>query len=290
MGSAIEFRACGRLFGAHELALIHRAITQAEPRLRAEIARRVCAALDWHDVLGRAKLMSCRVALLRLHRAGLIELPAPRNGNGNGRALSREVALPEVQPLSGSVEALDALALEWVEGRERSALWNRLIERYHYLGYSPLPGAQARYLVHSEQGLLGAIGFGACAWRVAPRDVWIGWDAGARERHRSRVLNNARFLILPWVRVRNLASKLLSLTSARLLEDFPARYGVRPALLETFVEVGRFAGTCYRAANWTELGLTQGRGKCSRSRQAHLPLKAVHVYPLCRDFREQLCA
>jgi hypothetical protein len=250
----------------------------------------VCAALEWTDALGRPKLMSARVALLRLHRAGLIELPAPRNANGNGKPLSRVVTMPEQTPLAGSVEQLGELELEWVKGRERSALWNRLIERYHYLGYTPLPGAQVRYLVHGAHGVLGAIGFGAAAWKVAPRDEWIGWDETARERGLGQLLNNARFLILPWVEVKNLASKVLSLAARRVPGDFAAAYGIRPLLLETFVEVGRFAGTCYRAANWVEVGLTQGRGKCDRHNRATLPVKAVYLYPLRRDFRRVLCA
>ena len=290
MGAQPVFQACGMVFGSAEVALVRRLIAQAQPCTRAEIARRVCAALDWTDARGRAKLMSCRVALLRLHRAGVIALPAPTRRNGNGKALSREVALPEAQPLMGSVEQLGALELEWVCGRERSALWNRLIERYHYLGYTPLPGAQLRYLVHGAPGVLGAIGFAAAAWKVAARDRWIGWDARARERGLAQVLNNARFLVLPWVSVRNLASKVLALAARQVRVDFPRAYGIEPVLLETFVEVGRFAGTCYRAANWVELGRTTGRGKCDRHHRATRPVKAVYVQALRHDFRRRLGA
>ena len=290
MGTQAVFQACGMVFGAAEVALVRRLICEAEPCNRAEIARRVCAALDWTDARGRAKLMSARVALLRLHRAGVIALPAPTRGNGNAKGLSREVALPEARPITGSVEQLGALELERVSGRERSALWNRLIERYHYLGYTPLPGAQLRYLVHGAPGVLGAIGFGAAAWRVAARDRWIGWDARARERGLAQVLNNARFVLLPWVSVRNLASKVLALAARQLRVDFPRAYGIEPVLLETFVEVERFAGTCYRAANWVEIGRTTGRGKCDRHNRATLPVKAVYVQPLHPDFRRVLGA
>lgn len=290
MGTQPVFQACGMAFGAAEVALVRRLIGQAQPCNRAEIARRVCAALDWTDVRGRAKLMSCRVALLRLHRAGLVTLPAPTRGNGNAKGLSRQVALPEARAVTGSVEQLGALELEWVRGRERSALWNRLIERYHYLGYTPLPGAQLRYLVHGAPGVLGAIGFGAAAWKVAARDRWIGWDTPTRERGLARVLNNARFLLLPWVSVRNLASKVLALAARQVRADFPRAYGIEPVLLETFVEVGRFTGTCYRAANWLELGRTTGRGKCDRHNRATLPVKAVYVQALRADFRQVLGA
>jgi hypothetical protein len=280
---------CGRALSAADLETIRRVIGEADPPLRAEVARRVCDALGWCDTLGRPKLMSCRVGLLRLHRAGLIALPAARNGNGNGRGLMRPpAAWPAQRPLAGSAGQLAGLRLEPVADQAASRLWNGLIARWHYLGYRPLPGAQLRYLIEWEQGVLGALGFGAAAWKVAARDRWIGWGPAARETHLGRVLNNARFLILPWVQVKNLASKVLALAAARVAEDFAARYGERPVLLETFVETPRHHGTCYRAANWQYLGETQGRGKCDVTHQADLPRKAVYVYPLVADFRAAL--
>jgi hypothetical protein len=287
---AESVRVCGREFSGADIERVRKEIGEASPALRAEIARRVCEALDWTDALGRAKLMSARVALLRLHRAGWIELPPPRNGNGNGKGLSeRGSRWPEEgRSLAGSVRDLPGLAVEPVAGRDDSARWNVLIERYHYLGYTPLPGAQLRYLIRWQGGVLGALGFGAAAWNVAVRDRWIGWGREAREQHLARVLNNARFLLLPWVQVQNLASKVLALASRRIGADFEARYGIRPVLLETFVETGRFRGTCYRAANWLSLGETRGRGKCDRTHRARLPVKAVYVYPLERAFRPLL--
>ncbi len=184
--------------------------------------------------------------------------------------------------------ALSGLRLTPVTDKKTSRLWNGLIERYHYLGYTPLPGAQLRYLIESDAGLLGALGFGAAAWKVAARDRWIGWEASVREAHLGRVLNNARFLLLPWVQVRNLASRVLSLAARRIGADFEARYGIRPVLLESFVEVPRFRGTCYRAANWACLGQTTGRGKCDRTHRARLPVKDIYVYPLERGFRQRL--
>jgi hypothetical protein len=233
--------------------------------------------------------MSARVGLLRLHRAGIIELPAPTRENGNGRPLVHEPnEWPPECPLEGSVGGLSGLRLAPVADKAASRLWNGLIDRYHYLGYTPLPGAQLRYLIESDQGLLGALGFGAAAWKVAARDRWIGWDRAGREANLGRVLNNARFLLLPWVRVKNLASKILALSALQVAEDFAARYGERPVLLETFVEIPRFSGTCYRAANWRYLGETQGRGKCDVAHRAALPRKAVYVYPLAADFRRAL--
>jgi hypothetical protein len=277
------------VWSSTELQRVREQIERASPPLRAEIARRVCQDLHWSDALGRPKLMSCRVALLRMHRAGWIELPAPSKGNGNGKGLRRRrIEWPSTKAVTGSVSDLGQVDLVPVLERQSSALWNGLIDRYHYLGYSPLPGAQMRYLIGYSGGVLGAMGFGAAAWKVAARDEWIGWSASVRERHLARVLNQARFLILPWVRVRNLASRVLSLASRRIAGDFEVRYGIRPVLLESFVEVPRFQGICYRAANWACVGQTTGRGKCDRTHSARLALKDVYVYPLYSAFRQLL--
>ena len=233
----------GRCFGSEQLDIIRDVITASPASLRTEIARRVCEAMDWRDARGELKAMSCRVALLRLHREGLIELPAPRNGNGNGKPLSKQTAvLPARLPMSCPVNELEGLALQLVNSKADSALWNTLIDKHHYLGYQPLPGAQLRYLIRWQGGLLGAIGWGAAAWKVAPRDHWLGWSAEARESNLFRVLNNARFLILPWIQCRNLASKVLSLSERCVADDFEARYALRPVLLETFVEQRALSG------------------------------------------------
>ena len=289
MGERIPEKLCGRPLSAADVETIRREIRLADPPIRSEIARRVCRELQWSNALGEPKLMSARVGLLRLHRAGIIELPAPTKGNGNGRPLrAQPQQWPPERPLGGSAGVLSALRLTPVRDKAASRLWNGLIDRYHYLGYTPLPGAQLRYLIESDQGLLGALGFGAAAWKVGSRDRWIGWDRAGREAYLGRVLNNARFLLLPWVRVKNLASKVLALSAVQVADDFAARYGERPVLLETFVEIPRFSGTCYRAANWRYLGETQGRGKCDVAHRAALARKAVYVYPLVADFRQAL--
>ncbi len=289
MDEQIPEKLCGRPLSVADLEVIREQIRLAEPANRAEIARRVCRALRWTNALGEPKLMSARVGLLRLHRAGLIELPAPRCGNGNGRGLKYPPAQwPQALPLQGRVDALSDVRLSAVRDKAASRLWNGLIDRYHYLGYSPLPGAQMRYLIESDQGLLGALGFGAAAWKVAARDAWIGWDQARREAHLGRVVNNARFLLLPWIRVRHLASKVLGLAARRVGDDFAERYRERPVLLETFVEVARHQGTCYKAANWQYLGETRGRGKCDVAHRAALPRKGIYVYPLRADFRRAL--
>ena len=282
-------RLCGKEFGEQELGVVRAIVGASEGCSRAEITRRVCTALGWIDVRGRSKEMGGRVALLRLERRGLIELPAPRNGNANGRRLQwADVAIAPTQVLEGSVEQLGRVELTLVRSQAESRLWHTLIERYHYLGYCVLSGAQLRYVIRCEQCVVGAIGFGAAAWKVAVRDRWIGWDAEQRERHLAQVVNNRRLLIAPWVRVRNLASRLLALAARRVVLDYQHAYGIRPVLLETFVDAQRYRGTCYRAANWLCLGETTGRGRCDRTHTARSAPKQVLVYPLVAEVRRAL--
>lgn len=285
---AKSIKVSGRVFDIEQLQIIRQVIDASPESCRAEIAREVCNVLDWRDMQGQLKAMSCRVALLRLHKEGLIKLPKPRNGNGNKQKLIHSIELPAPVPVTCKVNELDGLRLQRVESKADSALWNALIDQYHYLGYRALPGAQLRYLIQWNGGLLGAIGWAAAAWKVAPRDEWIGWDAKVREAGLQRILNNARFLILPWIQCHNLASKVLSMSERCVPQDFQARYAIQPVLLETFVEKARFRGTCYRAANWQHLGHTQGRGKCDRNHQAALPIKDLYVRPLTDDFRRHL--
>jgi hypothetical protein len=256
---------------------------------RQQLSYRVCEALDWRKPDGSLKDMSCRVALLRLHREGLIELPAPRRRFEPLRSYARRT--PQGEPgawLEAPLSALGTVRLELVE-RAGSALWNELIDRYHYLGYKPLPGAQLRYFAYAGERLVALLGFGAAAWQTAPRDAWIGWSSEQRQRNLGAVVNNARFLILPWVRVPHLASKLLALAARTLPQHWQARYGYRPLLLETFVEAERFNATCYQAANWVYVGDTQGRGKLGDHRLGQVPVKTVWLYPLVADCRARLC-
>jgi len=280
---------CGRPFSDAELSEIRTIIDAEDHPNRAEISRRVCCRLQWLRPDGRLKDMSCRVALLRMHREGLIQLPHPVKGNGNGRRGKR--ITPRSDPGSPVLESagnLPDLQLRRVEAKEDSSLWNEYVHRYHYLGYQPLPGAQTRYVVLSGDRILALLGFGAAAWKTAPRDRWIGWNADQRKHNLHLVVNNARFLILPWVQSRNLASKILSMVAHRLPDDWERSYSYRPVLLETFVQKDRFAGTCYKAANWTYLGDTRGRGKLDVKHRNAVPVKAVFTYPLRPDFRRDL--
>jgi hypothetical protein len=184
---------------------------------------------------------------------------------------------------------LGRLTVDLVVKKRDSLLWNAHIERHHYLGHQLLPGAQLRYFVRAAGEVIAVLGFGASAWKTKLRDAAIGCTSEQRRRNLHLIVNNARFLILPWIKCKNLASRVLALISRRLAEDWHARYAYRPVLLETFVEKPRFAGTCYKAANWQYLGDTQGRGKLDTLHRNAEPIKSIWIYPLVRDFRSHLC-
>jgi len=233
---------------------------------RQALSLQICKEFEWRKFDGGLKDMSCRVALLRMQRDNLVQLPPPTCRSGSGKYVIMKTAKTEPQtPVLAPANELRNVRLELVSNKSDSKLWNEYIDRYHYLGYKTLPGAQLRYFARSDEGLLGLFGFGAAAWKTAPRDNFIGWMPSRGEERLHLVVNNARFLILPWIQSKHLASKLLGLVARGITNDWHDRYGYRPVLLETFVEKDRFLGTCYRAANWIFLGHTQGRGKLDRT-------------------------
>ena len=282
---------CARTFSRAEITRIRELITSHPQATRAELSRLVCSELHWLRPDGRSKEMSCRVAMLRMQRDGLIQLPPPRNGNHNGkpyqrRSLQCEPGAPLNVP---SPRHLGPLTLQRIVERRDSHRHNEYLDRYHYLGYQPLPGDQLRYFVHAGDQLVALLSFGAAAWKTQPRDHFIGWTPSQRQQHLHRVVNNARFLILPWVQCPNLASAILARAARALPNDWQTHYGYRPVLLETFVEQPRFRGTAYHAANWICVGTTQGRGKLDVHKQCRLPKKSVWLYPLDQTFRQVLC-
>ena len=280
-------RYCGRDFSEPELALLRALIAEDPARTRAGLSRLACQELQWLKHDGGLKEMSCRVAMLRMERDGLIQLPPPRCRRPQPRLRTRTETDPQ-NPIHAPAHALPELQLQPVGDRADSRLWNEFIHRYHYLGFQTLPGAQLRYWVSTGGRLVALLGFGAAAWQCAPRDRFIGWDHGQRQRNLHLVVNNARFLILPWVCSNNLASKILGLAARQLPGDWQHRYGYRPLLLETFVEKDRFTGACYRAANWLRVGQTQGRGKLGPSGKQSVPIKDVWLYPLGKGFKNRL--
>src|SRR5271167_245776 len=282
-------RYCGRDFTPTEIDLIRELLTVPQMN-RARLSREVCEGLGWRRDNGALKDMSCRVALNRMQADGLISLPPPRNPKPVAYRSYPHIEQAVLEPSSIPVVELTTLSIDPVLTKADSLLWNAYIEQHHYLRHQPLPGAQLRYFVRAAGEIIAVLGFGASAWKTKPRDAAIGWTSEQRRRNLHLIVNNARFLILPWINCKNLASRVLALISRRLIEDWHARYAYRPVLLETFVEKPRFAGTCYKAANWQYLGDTQGRGKLDTLHRNAQPIKSIWIYPLARDFRRHLCS
>ena len=272
----------GRDFSEEILARIHARVEDDPTLTRTALSREVCTWLKWQGADGQPKDMSCRVALLKLARRGFIELPA---GQTVSFAKSAEAAVPAPRDWLVIETKLSELGRVWLvpvcsEQAELSSTWRAMMQAHHPLGAGPLCGAQLRYLVACAAGFVGGLSFSAPAWRLAPREAWIGWDDPTRQAGLSKVVANSRFLILPGVRVPNLASHVLRQALARLAPDWQSRYGITPVLVETFVDRSRYRGTWYRAANWLLLGQTQGRGRQDRLHVAQASIKDIWVYPL----------
>ncbi|MGH2599739.1 MAG: Druantia anti-phage system protein DruA [Dehalococcoidia bacterium] len=260
---------------------------------REELAATVCEWLGWTRATGRLKVRECREWLERLETAGLIMLPPKRVGRPVGTRTQVPVtARGEAQPaIAGTVRDIAPIAVERVTTAPDRRLFRELVGRYHSLGPAVPFGAHLRYLVYASRPhrlVVACVQFSSPAWRMAPRDRWIGWDDRPRARQLARVVNNSRLLILPWVRVKNLASTILARSARALLADWRAVYGVTPVLLETLVDPARFDGASYRAANWIVVGTTTGRGRNDRARRAVRTPKRVLLYPLAGDAAEQL--
>ena len=288
-----SLRFCGRLFSEPELELLREIARDYAGLAVTEMARTVCELLDWKRANGRLKDQECRQLLERLRDGGWLTLPPVRNTGPRGpRHIPLSAASAVQARLEGSAGEFAPLELRVVESRSESQLWTELIERHHYLAHRVPVGANLRYLVYSRRSgeqLLACLLWSSPAWKMAPRDQWIGWNGEQRAQNLQLVVNNSRFLILPWVRVRGLASKILGHCARQLPSDWELRYGCRPLLLETLVDARRFRGTCYRAANWILVGQTQGRGRMDREHRAHgLAPKDIYLYPLCSDVRQQL--
>ena len=284
----------GHHVGPEELDLIKTILGQHAGLSREELAATVCELLGWTRASGRLKARECREFLERLEGVGVVTLPRKRIGRPVGARTAVPVTVRgEVQPpVTGMVRDLAPLRIARVTTPEERLLFRELVGRHHYLGHAVPFGAQLRYLVYGSRPpaqVVACAQFSSAAWRMASRDVWIGWDDATRARQLPRVINNSRFLILPWVRVKNLASTILSQLARRIGADWRAAYGVTPVLLETLIDPARFGGASYRAANWIVVGTTTGRGRNDRAprRTARVP-KRVLIYPLVGDAAQQL--
>ncbi|MEK7403767.1 MAG: DUF4338 domain-containing protein [Acidobacteriota bacterium] len=292
MSPLIQVTFCGRTFTAQEVELM-RTVAHDYARLGVtEIARTVCELLEWKRPHGGLKNHECRQLLERLQAEGVLTLPALRSLGGRGpRRVDISHPRLEPEPVVCAVGECEPLELGLVAGPAESRLWREHVERYHYLGCRVPFGANLRYWVRNRDRELACLLWTSPAWKMEPRDAWIGWSDEQRQGNLQKIVNNGRFLILPWVRVKGLASKILALSARHMPNDWQTRYGHRPLLLETLVDANRFRGICYRAANWICVGQTAGRGRMDREHKAHgQAIKDIYVYPLVRDARQRLCS
>jgi len=283
---------CGRTFGSDELDLMRQTARDFSALGVTEIARTVCELLEWTRPKGGLKNHECRQLLERLHAEGFLRLPDLRKRGGRGpRRADRWESGCEPIPIECFARECEPLDMALVNGPAESRRWREQVERHHYLGCRVPFGAHLRYWVRTQDRELACLLWTSPAWKMQARDKWIGWSDAQRRGNLQRIVSNGRFLILPWVRVKGLASKILSLAVRQIPSDWESQYGPRPLLLETLVDSSRFRGTCYRAANWIHVGQTTGRGRMDREHKTHgQAIKEIYVYPLARDARQHLCS
>lgn len=280
-----------RRIGPEDLSLIRRLIQEEGSRGRSHLSRRLCRIWDWRQLNGHYREIACRELLRRLEAKGLIVLPA-RQHVARRPGYRNRARLPEDldrRALDGPLSALRPhLRIVLAQDNASRALFNGLIDAFHYLGYQQPTGAQLKYLLYYQDRPAACLSFGPAAWKIAPRDQWIGWSETQRQRRLPLVVNNDRFVVLPWAQVAHLASFFLGRVLRRLAADWKAVYSQRVVLAETFVDTERFEGVCYAASNWKRVGQTQGRGRNDRFTQRALSVKAIWLYPLRRGWRRIL--
>lgn len=281
----------GRSIGDAELAAIRELIERNPTHSRRRLSEELARIWKWQTATGQIKHFAAYSLLHKLEERGWIRLPARRR------------AAPRRRPIDTTLELFDTTSHDLIGGPlnvlfplQITALtpqtvkpFHRYLARHHYLGFRGPVGETIAYQVRDRLGRdVACVLFGAAAWKVSPRDAWIGWTSERRAQGIQRIANNSRFLILPWVRVPHLASHILGRISRRICQDWQTKYGHAVELLETFVDRARFRGTCYRAANWIHVGSTQGRSRQDRSHTLQVPVKDIYLYPLTPDFRERL--
>lgn len=284
----ILFRYRHRELRSQDLELIRRTIQERYAEGRSQISRALCELWNWRQPNGALKQYPCRDLLLRLEEAGHIELP-PRIKIKDNR--SRRLEQPpkfSQEPLSGSLSHYQHLEVRPVFSKEERYLWDFLIEHFHYLRYRPVVGEHLKYLALLDQRVVACLGWGGAAWKSRHRETFIGWSDLQKRNSLHYLANNVRFLILPWVKIPHLASKVLGANARRLSRDWQAVYSHPIYLVETFIDTSRFLGTSYRAANWIYLGQTQGSAKRGSRYYRHGHAKAIYVLPLHRQFQKLL--
>ena len=279
----------GRTFSSKDIEMIKWARRTYSKLSRTELAGTVCELLDWNQMSGRPKQKQCLDFLEQLESEGLIDLPSINDAQ---RKIGKKIHIPEIEfksdEINGQVAQFEPIRLTIAKPGKELKRWRSYVNQYHMLGDKNVFGSRLQYFVKSGEQELGCLQFSASAWALGERDKWIGWTLDDRKKRLNLIVNNSRFLIFPWVHIRNLASKALSLAAHQLQDDWLKEYCYAPVLMETFVDLEHFKGTCYKAANWVCLGETKGRGRMDRKNEYALSRKAIFMYPLQKDFKDCL--
>jgi len=284
----IVFRYRARQLGMQDIRFIQALISEHYQRGRSHISKLLCESWQWVQPNGKLKEYAARDLLLRMEEQALIELPPRLRPKNNLKEKSfAQIPFFVQEPINGSVGEHDRPYIERVNPQD-GYLWDYLVFHHHYLGLPKLVGEHIKHLVYLHGRVVACLSWASAAWKVKARDQFIGWQEPTRRRNLSLVANNTRFLILPWVKVKYLASTALSLSIRRLRADWEKVYGHPIYLAETFVDTSRFEATCYRAANWLCVGKTQGSAKKGNAYCYHGQPKAIYLYPLHRHFRRYL--
>lgn len=278
-----------RTIASAELEFIQNIIYQNWDKGRTQISKILCQKWNWFQPNGRLKDMACREVLLTLYRKGLINYP-PGVHDGNNKKRNQSIPFVPIDktPLNTKLSDLEPVDLKLVRNTDLETLYNSLVQKHHYLGYRQIVGNHLKYMAYIGDRPAACLGWGSAAWSVKSREKFVGWNKKTKENNLHFVANNTRFLILPWISVKCLASKILALNAKRISNDWLTTYNHSLYLLETFVEQNRFKGTCYKAANWILTGQTKGTAKRGHDHMFHGKIKDVYLYPLRKDFRQKL--
>lgn len=275
----------GRNFTSEDIELIKWTRNKYKKLSRDELAGTICEFLSWTTPAGRPKTSQCVALLERLEKEGIIELPPAVT---RAKKVSNSI-IPDYHidttPITGELRNFEPIHLDIARAGGELKLWRKYVNDYHILGDKQVFGSRLHYFVKSGEVKLGCMQFSASSWALESRDKWIGWSVEDRKTRLYLIVNNSRFLIFPWVNIKNLASKSLALAIKQIQEDWLREYCYAPVLLETFVDLSHFAGTCYKASNWIYLGETKGRGRMDRKNEHTLSHKAIYMYPLQKDFK-----
>ena len=293
MGSPAFKTFCGNVISKEQIAEITGIVATFPNLTRTELANTICELYSWKRPTGKLKTIECRQFLERLDDRGIIQLPTCKTQYAKRTKFNVDkTSSSDTQAvLSVALRNVSPVYLSRVCNHDERQLWYEYMDRYHYLGFRLPFGAQMRYFINSgmNRDRLGCLQFSSPAWRMAARDNWIGWNDEQRKRNLQKIICNSRFLIFPWVRVKNLASSVLALAVKKVPGDWYECYGYGPVLMETLVDQNQFKGTCYKAANWIYVGQTTGRGRMDRqNKRKGVAVKNIYVYPLSKKFRQEL--